>query len=170
MTENFYLTPEPRPTVELTLEDGRVITGVRGATLEKFIDVIKDESKPQIVGVVLDGSLRELTYPLEHDGVARLVNMSDADGARIYRRSLVFLLEAAFKSCFPEGTLNIDHSVSSGGYHSQIQNLNEFGQEQLDQLGQLMREMVAEDIPFVRETVRLRKPANISPMPVKWTR
>ena len=157
MTDNFYLTPKPRPTVELTLEDGRVITGERGATLEKFIDVIRDESKPQIVGVILDGSLRELTYQLEHDGVARLVSMSDADGARIYRRSLVFLLEAAFKSCFPEGTLNIDHSVSSGGYHSQIQNLNEFGQEQLDQLGQLMREMVAEDIPFVRETVPIEE-------------
>ena len=157
MTDNIYHTPKPRPTVELTLEDGRVITGERGATLEKFIDVIRDESKPQIVGVILDGSLRELTYPLEHDGVARLVSMSDADGARIYRRSLVFLLEAAFKSCFPEGTLNIDHSVSSGGYHSQIQNLNEFGQELLDQLGQLMREMVAEDIPFVRETVPIEE-------------
>ena len=44
------------------------------------------------------------------------VTMADADGARIYRRSLTFLLSAAFSDLFPKNHLTIDHSVSSGGY------------------------------------------------------
>lgn len=157
MTEEFRITTDPRHDVELTLDDGRVITGKRGAKLEEFINVIQQDDEPQIVGVILNGSLRELTYPLHLDGVASLIDMSDSDGARIYRRSLVFLLEVAFKRCFPEGQLNIDHSVSSGGYHCQIHNLNGFGQAELDTLKSYMEALVAEDIPFVRETVPLKE-------------
>ena len=112
MTIKFNLTPTPRPDVELKLDDGRVITGRRGAKLEEFINIIQEDDQPLIVGVILNGSLRELTFSLEQDGVASLITTSDADGARIYRRSLVFLLETAFKHCFPEGLLSIDHSVS----------------------------------------------------------
>ncbi len=157
MTKNFHLTETPRETVELTLDDGRIITGERGAKLEDFINVIQEKGKPLIVGLVLDGALRELTYPLNQDGSASLVTMADSDGARIYRRSVVFLLETAFKRCFPEGQLTIDHSVSSGGYFCQIEKMGNFGQSELDQLIAAMRELVAADIPFVRETVPLQE-------------
>lgn len=157
MTQEFHLTQTPRPDVELTLDDGRVITGRRGARLEEFINIIQEDDQPLIVGVILNGSLRELTFSLTHDGVASLITTSDADGARIYRRSLVFLLETAFKHCFPEGLLSIDHSVSSGGYHCQIHNLNQFGQPELDQLGSYMRKLVNDDVPFIRETVPLQE-------------
>jgi len=157
MTIEFNLTPTPRPDVELTLDDGRVITGRRGAKLEEFINIIQEDDQPLIVGVILNGSLRELTFSLEQDGVASLITTSDADGARIYRRSLVFLLETAFKHCFPEGLLSIDHSVSSGGYHCQIHNLNGFGQPELDQLDSYMRKLVDDDVPFIRETVPLQE-------------
>jgi len=157
MTETFHLTSNPRSDVELTLDDGRIITGRRGAKLEEFINLVQNSQQPLIVGVVLDGSLRELTFPLQHDGVASLITMSDADGARIYRRSLVFLLEVAFKHCFPDGLLTIDHSVSSGGYHCQIHNVNPFGQAEVDLLGTTMQKLVEDDIPFVRETVPLQE-------------
>ncbi len=157
MTEDFYLTTTPRPNVELTLNDGRIITGRRGARLEEFVKTVQEDHQPLIVGVILDGSLRELTFPLQHDGVASLITMADADGARIYRRSLVFLLEVAFKHCYPEGLLTIDHSVSSGGFHCQINNLNSFGQAEVDDLQAHMQQLVDDDIPFVRETVPLQE-------------
>jgi uridine kinase len=157
MTEEFHLTSNPRSDVELTLHDGRIITGRRGAPLEEFINVIQDDINPQIVGVILDGSLRELTFPLNQDGVASLITMADGDGARIYRRSLIFLLEVAFKNCFPEGKLTIDHSVSSGGFHCQIENLDNFGKPQLVEIEEYMRRLVEDNIPFVREVVPLQE-------------
>lgn len=157
MTTDFYLTTNPRPDVELTLVDGRIITGRRGARLEEFVKLLQEDDQPQIVGMILDGSLRELTYPLAHDGVGVLITMADADGARIYRRSLVFLLEVSFKHCFPEGLLTIDHSVSSGGYHCQIANLENFGLDELNLLEKHMQQLVADDIHFIRTTVPLQE-------------
>ncbi len=157
MTENFYLTENPRHTVELSLDDGRVITGERFAALESFAKVVQVEDSPMIVGAVLDGSLRELTYKMERDGKGSFITMADEDGARIYRRSLTFLLEVAFKRCFGEGKLTIDHSVSSGGYYCHVENVPEFGAESLLALETLMREMVEADLPFVRETVPLEE-------------
>lgn len=152
---DFYLTENPRESVELTLSDGRIITGKRGGTLGDFVRVVQQPDKPLIVGAILDGHLRELTYPVEQDGQATLITMEDTDGARIYRRSLVFLLEVAFKRCFPKAELTIDHSVSSGGYYCQVSGLPVFGRNELDRVKAAMQELADQDVPFVRETVPL---------------
>ena len=54
-----------------------------------------------IMGAVINGELRELTHPVELDSRVRLVRMSDPDGSGIYRRSVTFLLEAAFEDILP---------------------------------------------------------------------
>ena len=113
----FYLTETPRPTIEAILPDSRIITGLRGAPLKDFMEVIQDQADSLIVGAIVDGNLRELTFPLKKDAEVTPLTLSDADGARIYRRSLTFLLEVAFRRCFPGAVLTIDHSVSSGGYY-----------------------------------------------------
>ena len=158
MAENaFYLSETTRDTVELTLEDGRVITGKRYGTLESFAQAVQVEGEPVIVGAILDGSLRELTYKVARDGRGSFISMADEDGARIYRRSLTFLLEVAFKRLFPDGSLTIDHSVSSGGYYCHVENVSDFGPECLDTLDATMRELVDADLPIVRDTVPLEE-------------
>ena len=124
--DEFYLSEKARETVELNLPDGRVITGRRGAELREFMRAIENAQEAMIVGAIVDGNLRELTFPISRDAVVTPLTLSDADGARIYRRSLTFLMEAAFKQCFPGGVLTIDHSVSSGGYFCQVEGLPEF--------------------------------------------
>lgn len=153
----FYLSDRPRETVELILEDGRVITGPRGASLESFVQVVQADEDAMVVGAILDGNLRELTFPVKRDASARLLTLKDADGARIYRRSLTFLLEVAFSRCFPQAKLTIDHSVSSGGYYCQVSGIQDFSQSDLDRIEAEMRAIVAQNIPFVREVVPLQE-------------
>ncbi len=153
----FKLIDHPRKTIELTLDDGRIISGKRDATLEEFLAVIQDPVNPMIVGAIVDGVLRELTYQMKRDAEISLVTMADADGARIYRRSLTFLLTAAFHRCFPKASIAIDHSVSSGGYYCQVEGMADFSEKELEKLKQAMREMVDADVKFVRETVPLEE-------------
>ena len=153
----FYLSDRPRETVELILEDGRVITGPRGASLEGFVQAVQADEDAMVVGAILDGNLRELTFPVKRDASARLLTLKDADGARIYRRSLTFLLEVAFSRCFPQAKLTIDHSVSSGGYYCQVSGIQDFSQSDLDRIEAEMRAIVAQNIPFVREVVPLQE-------------
>jgi len=147
----------PRPTVEVHLPDGRVLSGPRGETVGNFLKVLEDGSTAPIVGAIVNGELRELNYRIELDARVTPITMGTADGMRIYRRSLTFLLEVAFEQLFPGATLTVDHSVASGGYFCQVSGREPLTQEELERLEQKMREMVEADLPFRREEIPLQE-------------
>src|SRR3972149_6133656 len=93
----------PRPSVEIHLPDGRVLAGPRGAKVGEFLSAIQHDS--QLVGAIVNGDLRELTFPVDMDSRVTPVTMTTPDGTRIYRRSLTFLLEMVFSDLFPEAPL-----------------------------------------------------------------
>lgn len=157
-----------RPTVEIHLPGGDVLRGPRGAKVGEFLAALNGGPpsspvyengtpiSPPIVGAVINGQLRELTYPIEIESQVKPVTMGEPDGMRIYRRSLTFLLEAAFEELFPEGTITIDHSVSSGGYFCQVSDRQPLNVEELAKLDRRMHEIVHEDLPLKRYVVPLQ--------------
>jgi uridine kinase len=145
------------PTVEIHLPDKQVLSGPRGTPIGEFLREISDEDKSPIVGAIINDSLRELTYPVELEAEVIPVTMSDGDGARIYRRSVTFLLVTAFKELFPDAGLIVDHSVASGGFYCEVTNRGPLTQEELYNLDATMRDMVAEDLPFEKKLVPLQK-------------
>ena len=159
-SENITLSKNHRPSIEVTLPDGRVITGPRHAPLETFLKILNDEKSPLIVGAIVDGNLRELTFPISMDARVTPITMADADGARIYRRSLTFLLEVAFTQIFPGAVVTIDHSVSSGGYYCQVTEHEPLTQAELDLLQEHMQLLVEQDHKFVREVVPIEEAIN----------
>ncbi len=144
-----------RPTIEIVLPDGRVYTGKRGSTLAELLKMLPEWDNPPVMGAVVNGELRELTYAVEMDARVRLVTMEDDDGARIYRRSITFLLEAAFEELFPGVVMTLDHSVSAGGYFCQIVGHEPLTEDDLQRLLKRMRELVDADLPFERQLVPL---------------
>lgn len=160
---------KPRETVEIHLPDKTVIRGPRGAPVGEFLKALngaspRNDRHPEsqasnapIVGAIVNGQLRELTYPIEFEARVTPVTMAEADGMRIYRRSLTFLLEAAFEELFPDAMLTIDHSVSSGGYYCQVLNRPPLTAAELQLVEARMREIVAADLPFRRFEVPLQE-------------
>jgi uridine kinase len=145
----------PRPTIEIHLPDGRVISGPRSASAGEFLQPLSQESPAPIVGAVINGELRELTYPIQTDAHVNPVTMAQSDGMLIYRRSLSFLLNAAFEELFPDATLTIDHSVSSGGYYCEVKDHPPLTNGELDDLEDHMRALVDADLPFSKREVPL---------------
>ncbi|MBN2258452.1 MAG: nucleoside kinase [Anaerolineaceae bacterium] len=154
---SFTLSKEKRPTVEVCLKDGRIITGPRNQMISEFLKVLPEFNEPPVVGAIINGELRELTYCIKADAVVQPITMTDDDGARIYRRSVTFLMEAAFEEIFPEAVLSVDHSVSFGGYFCQVMNHAPLSQEELDTLLKRMNELVDRDLPFQRKEVPLEE-------------
>ena len=144
-------------TIEIRLSDGRIISGRRGATLEEFLNLIDEWDGSQIVGAVVDGFLKELTSPLKRDCDVRPLNMKTADGSKIYRRSLTFLLETAFDDLFPDYFLTIDHSVPSGGYFCRVLGREPLSNQEIRQLESHMKQLVADDLPIEKERVSLEE-------------
>ncbi|TDA64683.1 MAG: nucleoside kinase [Chloroflexi bacterium] len=142
-----------RDTVEIILPGGQVFSGPRNTPVGDFLRLLPNWNEPQIVGAIVNGELRELTFKITMDSKVKPIDMSSADGARIYRRSITFLLEAAFEELFPHASMAIDHSVSSGGYYCTVTGFDPLTQEVLDQLANKMLNMVEADQPFERRIV-----------------
>ncbi len=148
---------QPNPNVEVHLPNGKTLTGPRGTRVGDFLAKVKDDFAAPIVAAIINNQIHELTYPVNVESTCTPVTMDSADGARIYRRSLIFLLEIAFSKCFQQGRLNIDHSVSSGGYYCVVKEREPLSDEELEKLKQSMQALVEEDLAFVRKEVPIQE-------------
>ncbi len=148
----------PRATVEVHLPDGRVLCGPRGTPIGTSLRELPDwDHRDPIVGAVVNSELRELTYPIDMDARVSVVKMSDSDGSRIYRRSITFLLEAAFEDLYPNADISVDHSMSSGGFFCTAINRPPLHKDELARLENHMKELVQADLPFERKVVPLQE-------------
>ena len=142
-----YLT-ERRATVQARLPDGRVLEGPRGATLEAFIQAAAYPPEQRVVAALMNGRLRELCFPLMEDADLVPVTTSDNDGARIYRRSLSFLMIAAAAEVLPGQVVTIHHSMPFGGYYCERGDGQRLTDEELAKLRLRMRQLVDADLPI----------------------
>jgi uridine kinase len=154
MNEKINLVP-PRASVEIDLPDGRVLSGPRGAKVGEFLETLQYDA--QLIAAIVNSDLRELTYPVNIESRVIPVIMSDPDGARIYRRSLTFLLEMAFNDLFPDAVLYVDHSVASGGYYCQVTGRKPLSESEIESLKIHMQELVKANLPFERMEVPLQE-------------
>ena len=156
MSEEIQLT-QVNEKVFVHLPDGRVISAPRGSSIGAILSIVADDFPSKIVGAVVNGSLRELTYPISFEAKVTPVTMSTPDGMRIYRRSLIMLLEAAFFELNPTKDIIIDHSVSFGGYFCRLEGKSQLSETDLNQLYQKMRELVDKDLPITRQEVPIKE-------------
>jgi uridine kinase len=148
----------PRTTVEVHLPDGRVLCGPRNTPIGSFLKILPEwNPRDPIVGAVVNDELRELTCPIELDSRVRLVRMSDPDGSGIYRRSVTFLLVAAFEDVFPDADIAIDHSMSSGGFYCSVINRGPLSKDELIAVESRMKELVKADLPFERKVMPVQE-------------
>jgi len=145
-----------RPTVQVQLPDDRVFEFVRGAPLVDVFRIAYDSDK-QPVAAVIDGVLVESSRPLGWDTAVQPVFLTDSDGARIYARSLSFLLVIVVRELFPDIRVYIDYSVPHGGYVCHLKGRPPFTNEELKRVKRRMKELVAADLPILRKRVTMEE-------------
>jgi uridine kinase len=155
MLNNKIQSVSARDLVEVHLPDGSVLSGPRGTSAGDFLETDRKSDAAPLMAAIVNSDLRELTYSIQMETRLAPVTMADADGARIYRRSLIFLLSAAFANLYPKINITIDHSVSSGGFFCQIIDRPPLNHAELAALDKYMRDWVARDESFHKQEVPL---------------
>jgi len=115
--------------------------------------------KPQypVLGAFINNKLKELSFRVYEPIKIKYIDITDINGRRLYLRSLAFVLYKAVKDLYPEAHLKIEHSVSKGSY-CEIEGLHEKMTENVvNRLRKRMKELIAEDMPFIREKVFTEK-------------
>ncbi len=141
---------KPRDTVQIELSDGRIFAGPRGTSLHEFLKTAYPDRGNPPVAALVDGTLRELAWPVVIDANVEPIFVSDSDGMRIYCRSLSFLLIVAAHELYPEAHVFVDYSVPYGGYFCRVENRDMFTLDELSNLKEHMRQLVADDLPIER--------------------
>lgn len=144
---------ELRPTIQARFLNGRVMEGPRGTPIEEFILAADLPAEPRVVASLMNGHLRELCFPLQEDADLVPITTATNDGARIYRRSLSFLMIVAAAEVLPGQVITVLHSMPFGGYYCERDNGRRLTDDELSALSRRMRELVEADLPI--DNVRL---------------
>ena len=145
----------PRETARIRLPDGRTLEAPLGTPLETYVKAALGEEEVPVIAALVDGELRELTYPVRSDALVEPLLLSSSDGVRIYRRSLAFLLVTVVRELFPEAQVFVDHTLPFGGFFCRVLEREPFSPMELVQIEARMREIVAADAPIEHMRVRL---------------
>ena len=147
---------QPRATVQARLPDGRVFEAPPGTPLGEILRAAALPGAAPLAAAIVHHKLAELATPLEFDADVQPVTLAQADGMRIYRRSLVFLLVTAAKELFPRAGVFVEHSAAAAGaYFCEVRGRPPFTQAELDAIRARMQQIVAEDRPYEKSTVPL---------------
>jgi uridine kinase len=143
----------PRTTVQVRLDDGQILEGPVGLPLEAFVARVKGPDEPPIVAALVNGELRELSWPLHRDADVRLLSNATSDGKRIYQRSLTLLMLAAVRELYPEARITVEHAVTMSGLLCQVDGRPPFTPQEVAQIQARMQEIVDQDEPIVKKQV-----------------
>ena len=136
--------------IQITLPDGSVQAVEHGLTAAGFASKISSRLAKEAVAVKIDGTLRDLATPLEHDCTIEIVTFLSPGGASIYRHSTSHVMAQAVQELFPGTKLAIGPSIEDGFYYD-FDVAQPFLPEDLERIEQRMAELIKADLPYTRK-------------------
>ncbi|MBK8976907.1 MAG: threonine--tRNA ligase [Planctomycetes bacterium] len=141
-------------TIKLTLPDGSVREVPAGTTgLELAAGIGKGLAKAA-VAIKVDGHVRSLQLPIDTDATVEIVTRDTPEGLHVIRHSAAHVLADAVKRLRPHAKLWKGPAIDDPrfGFYYDIDVGDEpLSNEDLPKLEELMRQIVASDVPFVYE-------------------
>ena len=115
--------------------------------LKKYIE--EEELKP--IACRFNNEVKRLDMPIETDGEIELIDITNKDGIRVYRRGLIFIVCMAFKELFPKAKLTIEYQL----YHSMFCTVEnaEITDDVLKQVQNKVDEIIAKNIPIIKNVM-----------------
>lgn len=135
----------------------RIRVGERTGEFAKGITVgealgalLAPEDRHQALCAMQGGLCRELGEALSEDAELQPLSYRDEEGRRVYERSLRFLFLLSLKRLYPDKKARMLNSVGHGLYICLTE--GEFGHDMARAIEADMRDLVARDLPFEKET------------------
>jgi uridine kinase len=143
-------------TIIVNVLNGEKEEVTKGTTLIELAKKYEKDFKLPIVLGVIDNNLSELNKKLDEDCTVEFIDITNKDGFRTYLRSLSLLLIKAIRDVIGEDNLIkviIQYSINKG-FYCDIKSDVKINDTLAKSIKERMDEMVKEDIPFVKTTVK----------------
>jgi len=136
--------------LQVTLPDGSVQSVQQGATPLDVAKSISPRLADDAIVAKVNGSLWDLTRPLESDVALQILTTKNPEALEVYRHSTAHLLAAAVLELYPETKLGVGPAIENGFYYD-FQRPTPFAPEDLEKIEKKMWEMQARDLPYERK-------------------
>ena len=137
--------------ITITLPDGSARQLPDGSTGSDLAAAIGRRLAKDALVVVVDGEERDLGRALPDGAEVRVVTPSTDEGREILRHSTAHVLAQAVLALWPGARFAIGPAIEDGFYYDfELPDGQTFSEDDLERIEAKMREIVAEDQPFVR--------------------
>jgi threonyl-tRNA synthetase len=136
--------------VTVTLPDGSRRALSTGARVRDVAEAISPRLAKAALAGVVDGTLVDLAFPLEHDATVRIVTEQSPEALPLYRHSTAHLLAAAVTTLFPGVQCGIGPATDEGFFYDFVVP-RPFVPEDLAAIEQKMKELAAQDLIYERQ-------------------
>ena len=140
-------------TIRLSLPDGSAKELAPGSTGHDLVGGLSDPVlKEAAIAMRVDGAVSDLHSPLPAGAEVEILTKDDPAALEVMRHSAAHVLATAVRALFPEAKMGFGPAIEDGFYYD-FEVERPFTPEDLEAIGEKMREIVEADFPFVREEV-----------------
>ncbi|HZL10902.1 MAG TPA: nucleoside kinase [Prolixibacteraceae bacterium] len=119
-----------------------------GVSLMDVKDEFQIKLKYPVIGAFVNNKVKELSFVFMKTKKVEFIDYTNADGVRLYVRSLIFILYAAVVEVFPQVKLKMMHGISRG-YYCELAGLERpVTDSDIFAIKTEMQQLVRKNIPF----------------------
>ena len=118
----------------------------------KIIDILGDEVKK--VGAIaarFNNEVKSLNYKLKENGNLSLIDISNKDGIRIYRKGLLFIIGKAISELYPNAKIMVNYQLSNS-LLCEITNM-EITDEMIENINKKVADIVEKNLPIEKKSM-----------------
>src|SRR5712671_2725859 len=141
---------EPVQKISLTFPDGATREFAKSISGLDIAKGISPSLAKRTVAMALDGTVADLTDPIEHDAKIEFISRDDARALELIRHDCAHVLAEAVQSLWPGTQVTIGPVIENGFYYDFFRN-QPFTPEDFPAIEKRMREIIAGDKPFTKE-------------------
>lgn len=116
---------------------------------ERVIDVLKEECTSNTIACICNNEIKSLNHEIKMDSKIELLDISNADGMRIYIRGLLYVMSKAFEELYPQAEVGVEYQLSNSMFCT-IKNMD-ITDELLEEVHKKMQEIVDKNIPIIKK-------------------
>lgn len=140
--------------IKITLPDSSVREFESGVTGLDIAGSISSRLAKEVLSVMVDGEVWDLTRPIEHDASIRLLTWDDREGQETFWHSSAHLMAEAIETIFPGTKFGVGPTVDTGFYYDiELPGGQQLTEKDLDKIEKKMMELARQNQDIVRSSV-----------------
>ena len=134
----------------------KVIEVEKETTIQDLLKEEIEKSEYPVIGGIFNNQYVNLGYQISQEGEIKLIDIASKEGTKIYRRTMIYILEKALEEIYPDKKIIVNYQLPNSMF-CEIED-TEITEELVQKLSDKMHRIVKQDLP-IKQVVMTREQA-----------